>query len=258
MRLVRTFAVLSSVAVVALGGCGTAHASGPPGPVNASGLIGSWTVTEAAGVPAATVLELGADQTLKLGPSFGGWKAGGGAFVADVQARHGDGSDTSPIITPEWLATASRAESTGTDVLLRTDDGRTTARLRPAGGQQAPVVDDPAPLPAGLRPAERAELVGHWVPADGSGARAPKRPSFTLAVDGSYVGTDGCNGTGGRWANAADGALIATSGVSTLMACDGMLGVPSWLGQAARAGFDGDVLVLVDAAGAETGRVRAG
>lgn len=35
-----------------------------------------------------------------------------------------------------------------------------------------------------------------------------------------------------------------------------MATVPAWFVTAARAGFDGDVLVLLDATGAETGRVE--
>jgi hypothetical protein len=49
--------------------------------------------------------------------------------------------------------------------------------------------------------------------------------------------------------------LLTVAGPTTAMGCDGAQ-VGSWIASAARAGFDGDVLVLVDADGHETGRLR--
>ena len=51
------------------------------------------------------------------------------------------------------------------------------------------------------------------------------------------------------------GALLATSGVSTLMACDSQVPVGSWLSTAARAGFDGTELLLIDVDGSPVGRL---
>jgi heat shock protein HslJ len=98
--------------------------------------------------------------------------------------------------------------------------------------------------------------VGRWVPADGAGSGAPTRPFVELAADGTYTGSDGCNRTRGPWTARPDGALDVGPGPSTRMACPDMVAVPYWFTAAARAEFDGDVLVLRDADGAEVGRVE--
>lgn len=125
-----------------------------------------------------------------------------------------------------------------------------------AGGP-GPDPSGSVPLPAALRPATATELIGNWAPADGRGQGAPHRPSIELRADGTYRGSDGCNGASGHWTSGPGGELHATSGPRTLMGCADMLDVPSWLAGAARAGFDGAVLVLLDDHGVETGRLRA-
>ena len=154
--------------------------------------------------------------------------------------------------------------------------GRTLARLVPGGRPKVdadtaksegepPVVTDElrrllgpaAPLPAGLRPASAAELAGRWVPAEGPGSRAPTRPYAELKADGSWSGSDGCNGQGGRWVAGAAGAFLAVAGAQTLIGCEGA-NMAGWLSDAARAGFAGEQLVLLDRSGKEIARLRAG
>jgi hypothetical protein len=122
-----------------------------------------------------------------------------------------------------------------------------------------------APLQAGLRPADAASLLGRWVPDESAGppprvreGHAPLRPRrafVELSPGGRWAGSDGCNGVGGRWIAGADGALFATAGPQTLIGCLD-LRVDHWLTGSRQAGFDGDVLVLLDAAGHELGRLR--
>ena len=59
----------------------------------------------------------------------------------------------------------------------------------------------------------------------------------------------------GRWVSGPLGMLLATRGPMTLMGCEGMAGVPGWLASTARAGFDGETLVLFDVDGRELGRL---
>jgi META domain len=99
------------------------------------------------------------------------------------------------------------------------------------------------------------DLVGRRVPAAGAGSGAPTPPFVELAADGTYTGSDGCNRTRGPWSVGPGGALDAGPGPSTRMACPDMVPVPSWFTLAARARFDGAELVLLDADGAELGRV---
>ncbi|WP_158228335.1 META domain-containing protein [Pseudonocardia sp. MH-G8] len=89
------------------------------------------------------------------------------------------------------------------------------------------------------------------MPADG---QADGRAFVTLAADGRWTGSDGCNNTKGTWRSGPEGELTATSGPSTMIGCENVP-IASWLTDATRAGFDGDTLVLRDATGAETGRL---
>ena len=110
-----------------------------------------------------------------------------------------------------------------------------------------------APVPAALRPAQPAQLVGRWFPADG-GSAAPRQPFAELLADGRWSGSDGCNGQGGRWIAGAGGSLLAVAGPQTLIGCTGA-DVGGWLSNAPRAGFDGELLVLLNPAGKEVARL---
>lgn len=250
-------------------GCG--NASGPSDPARPGGtpastadLLGRWSVVSDAAAP-DTVLVLD-PGSFTLGTSFGAWHAGDGAFVAEVNSAEGAPDGTAgDLSTPAWLAAAERVENAGVEVLLRDAQGTVTARLSPTDGARpdtAGVLGDPVPLPSGLIPADRQKLLGRWVPAGGPGAAAagsgPATPSVTLVGDGSYSGSDGCNGASGRWTSGAGGLILATGGPMTLIACVNSAAVPGWLAGAGRAGFDGEELVLIDTNGAELGRlVRA-
>jgi heat shock protein HslJ len=80
---------------------------------------------------------------------------------------------------------------------------------------------NPAPasgVPA--TPATAEQLVGTWV-VDSPFGGAPKPPYLTIRPDGSWAGSDGCNGVRGTWAVNGAGVLTVEAGPSTLMACDG-------------------------------------
>jgi hypothetical protein len=160
----------------------------------------------------------------------------------------------------------------GANPILLDGQGRQVARLlpgaRPTAGPglapsevEPPVVTDevrrafvPAvEVAAPLVPATRDALTGRWVPV---GGRAPEA-YVELRPNGEWTGSDGCNGTGGRWVAGPAGALLATTGASTLIGCDNVP-VGGWLGATRRAGLHAEVLVLLDASGAELGRLRRG
>jgi heat shock protein HslJ len=96
-------------------------------------------------------------------------------------------------------------------------------------------------------PATAADLVGAWV--TGQQYDAPDVPFLQFADDGTWTGSDGCNGAQGDWSIAADGTLTATAGMQTLIACDGAA-LPTMLTEATLALIDGDSLVLTDSEGA--------
>jgi hypothetical protein len=110
-----------------------------------------------------------------------------------------------------------------------------------------------AALPSGLNPATDAAIEGKWVPV---AYVVSTDPHVLFEADGTWTGSDGCNGGQGRWAVGAAGEFLATSGPSTLIGCEGAP-VPSWVAQATAAGINADGwLLLFDAAGAEVGRLE--
>jgi len=173
-----------------------------------------------------------------------------------------------------WLNEAVRFRAAGKDELLLDASGHTLARLVPAPRSETPptVAEPPelrakelsnlrrelladARLPAGLRAATRQELVGRWVPANPAQDHRGQEAYLLLSADGSWTGSDGCNGYYGRWEAGDGGRLVVVSGGSTLIGCDNVP-VGGWLETARRAGFHGRVLVLVDPYGHVTGRLR--
>ncbi|MEU6203441.1 hypothetical protein ABZ814_07620 [Micromonospora musae] len=245
------------------------------------GLIGSWTVTEVAGAAGGILRIAPADQggLSWFGPcgvSTGMWRAGAdGLFVADLSGHlvpDGPECRPGPGSTPAWLrqTTAFRLEK---DIpVLLDEQGRQIARLLPGakpapGPNLLPSLAEPpvitpevrqafapaAVLPAHLTPVSRDDLRGRWVPAGRDSGRA----HVELRDDGEWRGSDGCNGQSGRWVAGAEGALLATAGPSTLIGCDNVP-LASWLAKATRAGMDGELLVLLDADGKESGRLARG
>ncbi|MER7460299.1 hypothetical protein [Micromonospora sp. NPDC126480] len=254
-----------------------------------TGLVGMWTVT-GDGVAADTVLRLGDDGPLVFQGCemlTGDWRADqSGLFLADVHgASMTDDRGCGPsgrTRTPDWLARASAFRADGDSRLLLDADGAELARLRPGarprGGPdvyppwlEPPVVTEETrrrlapvpPLPAGLVAPDQVALTGRWLPAGGPDGRGPapgpggwpEPPYAEFAADGTWRASDGCNGTGGRWVSGPAGAFAATGGVSTLIGCDNVP-IGAWLITARQVGLDGEVLVLRDAQGAETGRLR--
>ena len=257
----------------------TAPASFVPSPADPLALVGSWLL-DAPGVPSGTVLRLGDDLSLwsDCGYLDGSWAADhAGLFVGQLWG--GDGACMTSVSsqgpTPAWLAKVVAFKLDGTGAVLLDASGALVATLRPGGHPTAgpnllPSLADPptvtdqlraslapaVPLPAGLVAARPSQLIGYWV----SAANPNLRGDADLAADGSWQGTDGANSAGGRWSAAPDGELVVAAGPSTAMGCapEACADVNNWFVQASRAAFDGSTLVLLDAAGKETGRAVRG
>jgi hypothetical protein len=132
---------------------------------------------------------------------------------------------------------------------------RPAARLPdPLPTTPASALPEPPVLPAGTVPATAADLAGRWVPA---GLTVPTDPHVLFRPDGSWSGSDGCNGNRGRWAVNGRGGFLATSGMSTMMFCEGAP-VPAWLAAARRAGMDAGRLRLFAGDGDELGVLEPG
>jgi hypothetical protein len=246
-----------------------------PGTTDPLGLVGSWQLI-APGQPAGSVLRLGDDLSLWSGCGYvsGEWNAdAAGLFVGHVSGGDGpcedatSGSDPTPerltrvvAFTTDSIGAQLR-DATGAVVATLLPGGHPTAgpNLLPALAQPPTVTDDlrarlraAAPLPAGLVGATPAQVLGHWVSAADPSARG----FADLSPDGSWTGSDGANGQGGRWAAAADGKLVVVAGPQTAASCGppGCADVGDWFVSASRAAFDGATLVLLDADGKVTGR----
>ena len=286
--------VLGMATVLVVAACGTQTAAGPgdsgdagapreptgtpASPADPAGLVRLWTVREAAGEEPGAILRLaGGDLSLwrRCGHLSGAWRADAdGLFIGHVYGGS-DACVSGPDSGPDWLRRAAGHRADGPDRLLVDRDGRPLARLVPGGRPKVdrntaksegepPVLTDElrrllapaAPLPAGLRPATADELAGRWVPAEGPGSRAPTRPYAELEPDGTWSGSDGCNGQSGRWVAGDGGSFLAVAGAQTLIGCEGA-NMAGWLSDASRAGFAGDQLVLLDRSGTR-GRPAAG
>ncbi len=263
-----------------------APSSGSPGssPVSSreardpARLVNLWQL-DAPGQAAGSVLRLGDDLIIwsGCGVLMGDWSANaGGLFLGHVSGGSSACvSHESGDPTPAWLARITRFEVGVDGVALLDSSGAVIARLSPGGHPtprpdiasqlaEPPALTDAlrnrlsvvaAPLPAGLVAATPQQLLGRWVP---EGASSSAKPYADFKADSSWLGSDGCNGQGGRWTVAPDGSWLAVAGAQTAMACTGMVNVGGWLTKATRAAFDGSTLVLLDNSDTVVGRlVRA-
>ena len=119
--------VLGTVAVLALAGCGAGTAGGPDGagapsgtptpsggavePADPVGLVGLWTVREAAGEEPGAILRL-AEGDLSLwrrcGHLAGSWAASPDGLFVDHLYGGSDACVTGPDSGPAWLTRAAR------------------------------------------------------------------------------------------------------------------------------------------------------
>jgi len=99
---------------------------------------------------------------------------------------------------------------------------------------------------SGDSPSASTGTVGSW------GADKAGEPSVTIAADGAFNGTDGCNSVSGQGTFAGDGFTFGPM-VSTMMACEG---VDTWLSKADTAAVQDGELVVLDASGAQIGTLE--
>jgi heat shock protein HslJ len=85
--------------------------------------------------------------------------------------------------------------------------------------------------------------VGSW------GSEKQGEPSLTIAEDGAFNGTDGCNSLSGKGTFEGDTFAFGNF-ITTMMACPG---VDTWLSQASTATANGKKLVVKDSTGKQIG-----
>src|SRR4051794_29777492 len=88
------------------------------------------------------------------------------------------------------------------------------------GHDPAPSRSAPAPAPAAAAPAmtDAVTILGTWI-LDGAQLEGHRdAPVVTLDADGTWIGSDGCNGLSGTW-HLSGNTLTANSGWHTLIGC---------------------------------------
>ena len=284
----REAASLAAVLVLALTACAQAPrgqvepTSDSPPPTSpptgaeyaAIGLINIWRVSGAAGEAAATWLRMDVPEFQlwrDCGMIQGSWRASENLLLASTYSASGECVTGTTLPRVAWLESVTGYRAAGAGWELTDASGAVVATLTIDGKPDAiptaaefytepPVITEamretlrlPASLPPEFTPATPDGLVGRWVPISPSGATDPH---VLFAADGTWTGSDGCNGGQGRWAADGHGALLATAGASTLIACEGAP-VPSWVSEARVAAVDGGVLRLLDAVRAELGQLK--
>lgn len=119
---------------------------------------------------------------------------------------------------------------------------------RAAGPDHTEVpVDQPADEEAAVTETGSQSAVGTW----GNPAGEWGVPFLKLSEDGKLAGYDGCNRMFGSWTKTEGGAEFGLMG-ATKMACQD---VDTWLERAHTARVEGDALIVLNADGAEIGRL---
>jgi hypothetical protein len=250
--------------------------SPPPAPsahTDPLALVGRWKLA-AAGEKPGTSLILGDGLSLfrPCGMLEGAWRADdGGLFVGGINSGDSSCFHSKQGAAAPWLASAVGYRSEGPDRVLINAAGQVVAVLspgaRPRTGPNDSTSDtaapkltaslkaalaSPAALPPGLRPATLGAIGGRWIAGGPELGNAAGYVQFNQG--GTWVGSDGCNGYGGRLAVGDDGEILTTSSGTTDVGCN-VSPAPRWVENARRAGFDGSVLVLLDAQGKVLGRL---
>lgn len=262
-------------ALALLAACGTPRqAADSPKPVDDETpepveLVGFWAV-EGAGEDGT--LRLDDDRRVALfrdcGLIYGQWDANtDGLFLGEASAWGGGCGQDRP--TPAWLHAAAAHRPDGDGHMLLDEGGEPVARLVPGEVPTVPptvsesvaqppeaseearrTLQQAVALPDGLAAADSEALLGRWMPLDAPGG---SEAHVQFNPDDTWSGSDGCNDLGGRWRSGTDGAFLATGRGSEQIGCEN-IPVESRLTRTIRAGFDGDVLVLIDHQGVVLGR----
>ncbi|MBC7591439.1 MAG: hypothetical protein H7226_10405, partial [Salinibacterium sp.] len=216
----RLFAPVLAVAVLA--GCGSTPPAAEEVPENSSAvdLVNLWRVTGAEGEAVDTWLRLDAGEFQlwrECGMISGSWRATDSLMLASVFGASGSCA-TGDIPTVDWLEAVAGYTPTDGGWTLVDAAGSPLASLTIDGAPdpidtaaefytQPPEVTDETrayfaaadALPASLTP---PVLPGRWTP---DGFTGTTDTFVEFRADGTWEGSDGCNGGAGRWASDADG-----------------------------------------------------
>jgi len=245
----------------------TPTAAGERDPLDPAGLVGLWRVDGAEGESPDTWLVLGKELDLwrECGVAVGYWAARDDAVMVGI-----DDAALRCDRDASWLTDTTAYRYTGDDVELLNRAGTVLATLvdddtRPDDdsslfSEPVQVTDHVSAhirtalaLPPEASPA--VDLVGRWLPVDSPG---PSQPFIEFRDHGSWRSSDGCNRSDGRWVIGTEGAILASTGPSTAMACEGMMQVGGWVYEASAVGLVGDELRFYGDTGEVLGTLARG
>ena len=280
----RWLAATCVAAVTVISGCGgtpaaqTGASPAPSASVRSDPLllVGQWFL-EADGEQPGSAIFLREEMTLFRGCGVmdGQWKADGAQSLFVASSASGDGGcfkGNGPPSIP-WLEAAVAFRIDGSNRRLLDSAGHTVAVLRPGAKPtvgpnrskdfyERPTrvtpsmradVQEPRALPTDVMPARLEDLARRWRPVE---VNPSSEAHLAFQEVGRWLGSDGCNGQGGRYVLGRGGRLLSTGGPSTLIGCDGAP-VGAWMGRAALAGISNEHLVLYDRSGELVGKLTA-
>lgn len=234
----------------------------------AAALVGLWKV-QAPGEGANTWVRFEpASVTVQRGRDLinASWVSGGDHIAANAYGWSNGSMDRAVT----WLEQAHTFRINGAEVVLVDSKDHVLATLSPA---------TKAPDPRGALPelmngrTPEAEVTSYFTPPTPAASPGPNvtadavqgrwitgkadadgnHPFLTFSPDGSYRGSDGCNGISGRWLLSTTNYLAFTGGFHTDVACENLLPVPTWTADARTVSVHGDRLTLFDQKGTALG-----
>lgn len=193
---------------------------GAGGESTALGLINLWRVSDAAGESPATWFRIDVGELQlwrECGMITAAWNSTETLFAAAVISANGKCVAGATLPDVPWLETAARYRAAEDGWEFLDSDGSVVARLAVDGAPkldpevadfytEPPLINDAtgqalrvaAPLPEGVVPVTSDALLGKWVPV---AYQVQTDPHVQFLPDGTWEGSDGCNGARGRWAN---------------------------------------------------------
>lgn len=273
-----------SIALV-LAGCSAERESPPPSLIASSAtasnsvspseasepavaLIGLWKVQAEGESDSTWVVFTAGGFTVERDRRLidGSWATGDDQVLAMVSSWQG-GSQNRYV---RWLTSAHSFRRAGSSRLLLAEDGHVLATLAPTTKAPNPIgalpelmdpptlsptgsdaLSRPTPAPSPGTSLDTAGVVGSWQAGTVEGQYSI--PLLTLRRDGTYLTSDGCNGTGGRWRLISDNRILTTIGGSAGVGCAIVVDVPTWFAHTRTIGISGDRLTLYDHAGTALG-----
>ncbi len=228
-------------------------------------LVGAWQVMGDAAIDGRALrLHPGGRVSLREGACVlgGSWSATPtGLMIMSISSATNECRDLDDAF--DYFKGVQRYQLMADAVRLNTVSGSTVAVLSehapPADPDEMFVPRDTAPdLPVGVQaPSLEVLTAGRWIPVETVGSdRWPDRtrPNAEFDSDGTWHGSDGCNGLGDRWSIDVDtGEWLAGIGGQTEIGCDNV-DVSGVVGPARAVGLDGHELVFYGADGQELGR----